>query len=218
MFDKYTPKPYHLFYTVIFLAIGTSSFMFAGWEVFGVTVYLIGVGSGIWVVVGGMYQKVTEYWEQIEHTASQLEKIKNPDVWRAFGFAPPEPTITIERHTSYGQGFVNTEYAQLPISDAKLYKLASGIRREKLPLSQAQWSGKKYGKLLSNPAFRELIYKMEEQKLVKPIDPEHRNRGFGLTKKGAEYLDEFLDNYSPRMEDRGTPPALLDEYAEDLQG
>ena len=73
---RYTPKPHHIFYSLLLMAVGTVSFLYNGWRVFGVFSFLLGIGMGIIIELAINWDKMIEYWNEINTHVQLMNKVK----------------------------------------------------------------------------------------------------------------------------------------------
>lgn len=193
MYDTYHPKPIDLyFYPLPLMLVGTITFIRDGWFWFGTISFILGVGLGVAIVLGTIWDKVIEYWEKIDNTLETIYKIKDVqirnDVRKVLGFSEIPERITIAENIDNGQGFISTKLHDLPITTSEL-QVISDVVLSGSPFSENELVSKR--KILSAPKFRKLHKALEDKSFIKPHNVNRRNQGFTVTHKGRSMMYQY---------------------------
>ena len=196
VFDAYVPKPRHLFYAVLMLAVGNRAIFFDGWFWFGLVTFLLGTGLGISIMISIPVYMYSEYWTKADYsirslkgTIQILSKTNNPDIWEAFGLTAPMQEVEIIEQANIEYGIPRTtRFHRLPVSPAILQTIADIILSGQGNFSEDEIVNKR--KLLPAPKFRELQDKMEGDGMLELRNKANPRQGYTTTPRGALVLYE----------------------------
>jgi predicted transcriptional regulator len=187
-YNRYTAKPFHLWYPLLIMATGTATFMQDGWSVFGIFTFILGAGLGVVIVLAIEWDKVIEYWENINHHVELMNRVKDPDIWYALGYKKPPQSVRVIEDIDHGQGFIQTKIHDMSMSPTIMQAIANAVLSGN-PFSENEIVNKR--KIISAPKFRVLQKDMEQKQMLKPHNKKRRNQGFALTKKGLDIMYEY---------------------------
>lgn len=193
MIDTYSPRPWHLVYSVILFALGAWCFHR------GVEWYYFAVGVMLWilawVVIGWIvYASIAEhrarYWDSVSDAIdsankSDIEKIAS------LGFTQKDiPNRLSVELTDKRDGSNNSKYFELPISGVKLVPLARAVLNGQA-FTERRFTGT--SGLLSADEFRRLRAVMRDKGLIEPISEKDSRQGYRLTKAGVELFSSIAE-------------------------
>jgi hypothetical protein len=204
MFEHYSPRPWHLLFSVALLAIASLMLPIENWFWFGLCTILLGFGSGVWIILAGYFETYGQQWDRWSHFAEIMAKNRNPQVWAALGFVPPEEAFKIEIDTRSEPSsvFKTTEIYDMPCSSNAFTVLCDGVLMGQ-PLSETFWVS---NKTFSSPTFRNVKKKLEEKQAIKLKIAGKPTQGFVLTRKGREL---FLKHCSAGVRQMAEDPKFL---------
>jgi len=184
--DRYSSRPWHLIVSTFLLFLGAITVTLNGWFWFSVMVFLLGAGSGVWIIFAGMWEAHAAYWDSLTHFAEILNNTSNPNVWSALGFTKPESfktVITTDTSTPYKQ----TSIFQMGCTQPQFQTLADSVLMGR-SMSEGEWCGS--GKIFSTPVFRSLKRDLEKHGLIKMKIANAPRQGYVLTRKGRLFFTE----------------------------
>jgi len=191
MNTNYTSRPWHLVFPLCLFALGSLSFTWNGWMLFGVVCYLVAFVSSGWIVIAGMWCAWSQYYDSVAGvlTASQKSDL---DKMAALGLKFNDDFPDRLRVDLYS-GHQSRHFA-LPISPVKLRSLSIALLNGQ-PFSEKRWVGD--GKLLSSSEFRKLSLVMRDERLIVPVSDKDNRQGFMLTDAGRQTLQSFCSPTPP---------------------
>lgn len=182
MSPQYSPRPWHLLFSVALLALASLMLPIENWFWFGLITILLGFGSGVWIILAGYFESYGAYWDKIAHFGEVMSKNKNPAVWHALGFTPPEESFVMIEDNRDQAGMGATEKFDMPCSVPAFTALCDGVLMGQ-PLSETFWVS---NKTFTSPTFRNVKKKLEEKQAIRLKIAGKPTQGFVLTRKGKE--------------------------------
>jgi len=113
--------------------------------------------------------------------------------------APPAHTVRVDLRTTTTDGHYQARRADLPIDEATMIELATGLLAGK-PLTEREWAGT--GKPLSCDQVRELKRVFKANGILELVNPSAPKQGDKLTKAGVATMRYFA-NLSPSPTEEG---------------
>lgn len=187
--NRYTPRPFHVIYSLLITGAGIRIIAIDGLMIFGVIVSITGTLLVITIILGMNWDKAIEYWYQINEHIRLMSKVKDPDIWQAMGYKHPPESIEITETINNGQGFTTSKIKTDKISPAVMNQVANKVfLSNTLDLSEEV-----YGSLI--PHFRDWRKKwIDEGKLVRKIKNNPRG-GYTLSRKGTLAMYEYASDF-----------------------
>lgn len=189
LFPRYTPRPWHLFYALLFMALGVVTFVRDHWAVFGVFSFAIGAGLGVTIVLGMNWDKSIEYWETISRNAQIMMSIKDPlvrnEIWRAYGFnnVPTNAQVTERREDKQGE-FIGLSNHTLPATPAVMQMIADKV----LMSGNLTFKEEDYKFV---PKFRKVKKDFLDRKIITQNHKTNPRFSHSFNHKGVTWLYEF---------------------------
>lgn len=184
-YGTYKAKPYHVAWALFVMAIGTVTFVYDGWAVFGIATFIIGALLGIAIVFSVAWEKRTEYWETVTSFAQVMIKSNNPDLWQALGFKNPPQQVTIQevKQADNESGY-QVKFHKVPVSPSVMQLIADTV----LHSGKNDFIESDYGHI---PNIRKVRDKLKEQGLISPRNKKNVRLGYTFNKKGLEVLYQY---------------------------
>jgi hypothetical protein len=198
-FTRYTPKPWHLVYALLLLAVGTVTFGYE-WYFFGFMSSFFGIILGLTILLGMNWDKVIEYWKQIEYVLEAAAKIKDAatrlELLKSMGYNVPasEITVTERREDEHGV-FSGMSIRKLPVSSSIMQVIADKILmtgRMEFPAETSE-----LGKVIPN--YRKVKQYLIKNNYIVPTNPKNVRLGYSFNRKGTDVLYEYASE-SIKME------------------
>jgi len=171
---------------VALMFVGVAVCYYADWQ-WWPTAFFIGGSIGLGVMVGimllGMSDRRKLWWVVEKHLGVDLD---GDGVMGA-----PALTLNIEYQDEAGFKFRRLDLPTGINLDA-FYLLACAALNN-LPVSEQRWTPKRRG--FSTGKFRELMQKLEHDKIFEKLDPSVSNSARHLTGYGRSVLKEFKESY-----------------------
>jgi hypothetical protein len=175
-------KPYHLIYAVVLFALGAVALSRDGWVMFGVTLWILGAVTSVWVVVTGFWHERAEYLDSLSDVLHEVKDV-DLDKMAALGISKIEPSrkVIVDLHEG-----TRSRHFDLPVSPVKLQPLARGLLSGR-PFSERNWS-----ELLSSSEFRALRATLKSKGLIVPVSEKDARQGYILTDTGQALMRDLL--------------------------
>jgi hypothetical protein len=222
MRERYIAHPVHLYvYCLPLLVIGTAVFTW-GWEALGTTIFLAGVGVGLWVLIGGILETWNEWGNNLVDNLQYLTRNKDPEAWAVLklerlppttqarysklldkpGELPPEPPSPPSP---------TTRYFTLPVSLPIMKDFSDGVLSGN-PLAELYWAEEKG--IMTLPQARKLKQLLRKEGFIR-YKPGGRTQGYELTPAGIVFLLGYANEiikqqYATHPELLKDQPALSD--------
>lgn len=195
---KYTAQPWHFIFPLVLFCIGVKLLSY-GNEVLSemsIGFYVVSFSSYLMIVTNGTVSVYIEYWREINHFSETMLKHRNPDLWKALGFNPPEQKVVIETHDySNGDNYVQYEKNVFPVTPEVMKIMAEGILLEGKTFSEGEWVVK--NRLVSSSKFRQLQKLFSDSKYIHPNNISNLRMGYSFTKKGVDALRGYMGKELP---------------------
>lgn len=190
-FYRYTPKPWHLIHPVLLLASGTVA-TGLGWLFFGFMSSLFGVVLGLTILIGLNWDKVIEYWKQIEYVLEAAAKIKDAatryELLKSMGYQIVPSEVTINEKQSDKHGILeHLSIKRLPISPAVMQVIADKI----LMTGKMEFPAEKSTLGQSIPNYRKTKQYLIRNNYIIPTNPKNVRLGYSFNRKGTDVLYEY---------------------------
>lgn len=187
---RYNPHPVQMVYPIFIMAIGWMALTRDGWIVFGISVFALGLLLGVTIIMAINWDKVTEYWEQINEHIKLMMKVNDPDIWQALGYKKAPSIARIEERVIDEKGnFQGFKFREVDLSPATLQLIADNV------LSGKKFSETNMAKLISAPKFRKIQKKWKKDGYLKPNvvkdGKEVPTQGYSFSRKGIDMLYEY---------------------------
>jgi hypothetical protein len=195
MRERYNAHPVHLYlYCLPMLVIGTATFAW-GWEVLGVTVFVAGIGVGLWVLIAGILESWSEWGNNLVGNLQYLTRNKDPESWAALNLERLPPTTKASASklldkpgelppTLPSPPAVTTRHFELPVSLPIMKDFADGVLTGS-PLAELYWAEEKG--TMSLPQARKLKQLLRKEGFIR-YKPGGRTQGYELTPAGIVFL------------------------------
>lgn len=188
---RYTPKPWHLFYSLLTMAVGTVT-MAHDWIAFGIASFTLGLALGVIIIVGMGWDKSIEYWTRIEFVIEAVSKMKDPtaryELLRSMGYQLiPSQVEVIETRRDDKGIFQGMSIKRLPIPAIVLQTVADKVLNSGKSIFPAEDS--QLGK--SIPKYRQVKKYLKDNGYLVAINPDNVRLGYAFTKNGVSILYEY---------------------------
>lgn len=183
---RYTPKPWHLPYSLVLIAIGTITIR-QGWLFFGFMSSFFGVLIGLTIILGMNWDKAIEYWQQIEYVLEAASKIKDTasryELLKSMGYnIPPSKIEIIETHKDDDGVYAMEKTIIKGLSPTVLQMIADKV----LMSGKTEFAEEEFGRFV--PAIRRVRKLFKEGGLIAPKNKGNVRLGYSFTKKGMDTL------------------------------
>lgn len=185
---RYTPKPLHLAYSLLFVAVGIKSVNSYDWIYFGLFSTFIGSLLGITIILGMNWDKAIEYWMTINYNIKLMMKVKDPDIWIALGYKSIPQSVNVVETEDTGQGFIATRYKNYHISPSRLNLVSNKV----LGTGKATFTEDDYSALIPN--FRKVRREWIKDGYVTPLHKDNPRLGYAFSKKGMDMIYQFASD------------------------
>src|SRR5215216_357823 len=189
---NYIAKPWHVLFSCVLAVLGAAVGTIPGYVLAGVLVFLLAIGSGLWIIVAGFWAERSRYYWNVSEALEAAAKC-DLDKLAALGLKVAEVPEHVKVDLLSGS---HGEYFSIPISAVKMRAVAAGLL-EGQSFTERRWSGS--GALLSVSEFRGLRATLKAHGLIQPVSDKANQQGFTLTNAGVEFMRSWVS------------PALLDE-------
>lgn len=186
---RYTPKPWHIFYSVLLMALGTVSVVRDGWFWFGLICFLLGVSLGVVIDLCLGWDKAAEYWDTINQNVKLMMSIKDPniryEIWKSMGynFSPTNATVTERKEGEFGE-FIGLSNKTLPVSPEVMQMIADKVLFSKnLNFKEEEFR--------FVPKFRKVKKYFETEKLITQNHKTNPRFSHSFNRKGLTWLYQF---------------------------
>jgi hypothetical protein len=161
---------------------------YEGWMIFGATLFILGTAFSIVIMFGISWRGPIIYWQQIEATVRELNRIKDPAVWSALGFRSIPETITIQEKTyDEKNSFVSMKIKTMPIPAHTLNAIANQV----LLSENYDFTEEKYKDKVKN--FRKIKTELMKEGYIVPKNKKNVRLGYAWTNRGVKVLYEYAD-------------------------
>jgi hypothetical protein len=189
MVQRYVSRPWHLIFPLLLMLLATAVSIFDGWIWFSIGVFLMGIGSSVWIILAGVWEAQSHYWEKVTRFAEIMSKNRNPHLWSALGFRVPDEGFKVDlKTTNTDSSFGTVEYFDMPGSDMQFKLFSNGVLLGQ-PISEGHWAGT--NKTYSVPVFRALKKELEKRELIRLKIAGKPTQGFVYTNKGKRLFLKY---------------------------
>ena len=177
-------KPYHLFWSVLFFALGVVTVLNETWRIFGYVMWAIGFTVWMWIVIAGLWDARALYLDSLAHVL-RYSKDVDIDKMIALELASHPDQLKGKVHVDLHEGYKSTHF-DLPVSPAKLQVLASGLLSGR-PFAERPWKT-----VFSSNEFRTLRGVMKDKGLIVPVSEKDARQGYTLSDAGRKFMRDVL--------------------------
>lgn len=183
--NSYHAKPHHLIWSLLFMAVGVVTFTYDDWHLFGVCSFILGSGLGVIIVLGMLWDKVTEYWSTLDSFANTMMKSNNPDLWMALGFkVPPSQVMITETKEADNDGGYSMKIHRIPVSPAVMQSIADKV----LLSGNTDFIETNFSNI---PNIRKVRNHLKAEGLLSPKNKKNVRLGYTFNRKGIDSLYQY---------------------------
>lgn len=158
-----------------------------GWIFFGFMSAFFGVLTGLTIILGMNWDKVIEYWHQIENVFEAAAKINDTaaryELLKSMGYnVPPRRIEIIETKKDEAGAYAMDKTIIKGISPAVLQMIADKV----LMSGKAEFAEEEYSQFV--PAIRKVRKLFKESGIIAPKNKSNVRLGYSFTKKGMDTL------------------------------
>ena len=189
---RYSPRPWHLLYALLLMAVGTVT-MGHGWIFFGLMSGFFGVLLGLTIILGMNWDKVTEYWSQIEYVLEAANKIKDTatrvELLKSMGYnVPPSKIEIIETKQDDAGTYAMDKTIIKGVSPAILQLIADKV----LMSGKMNFAEQEYSQFV--PSIRRVRDKFKAAGIIAPANKKNVRLGYTFTRKGVDTLWRYASD------------------------
>ena len=189
---RYTPRPWHLFYAVLLLGVGTVTFG-QGWLLFGASCSLFGFLLGLTILIGMSWDKSIEYWQTIQYIWEAAIKIKDAttryELLKSMGYnVLPQSVEVVETRRDEKGIFLGMSLKKLPVSPAIMQTIADKVLGEYITKGTVEFDFTEDRFASFVPKIRKVKKYLKEESLIATKHKSNPRIGYRWTKKGIEAL------------------------------
>ena len=191
--DRYNPKPWHLVLPIFMMLVGEAFGVMLDMGWFGLGAFLAGVGSASWIIVAGIWQAHTEYWDSLTRFADTMNRSKTPELWKALGLSPPTrkfPVVDAPKELPNPMQETpelqmrSTENFDLSGSMAQFRTFCDGVLTG-APITESYWVG---GEIYGQRTFKRLRKELRDREYIVQINPKTPTLGYTRTRRGTKFM------------------------------
>lgn len=186
--NEYRVRHSHLVYSILIMAVGTYSWFYPGWEMFGTLLLILGFGLGISILICVNWDKVIDYWDTLNEHIRLMNK-SNPDIWVALGYSKPATSVQVIEQEDKGQGFITTRIRDLPISPTQMNMVANKF----LGSGSTDLPEQIYGNIIPN--FRLVRKQWIKEGILVPKNKKNVRSGYCVSRKGLNMMYQFASEH-----------------------
>jgi len=182
---NYIAKPWHVLFSCVLAVLGAAIATIPGYTLAGVIVFLLAIGSGLWIIVAGFWAERSRYYWNVAEALEAASKC-DLDKLAALGLKSADVPDRVQVDLYAGS---RSEHFAVPISAVKMRAVAAGLL-EGQSFTERRWSGS--GALLSVGEFRALRATLKAHGLIEAVSDKANQQGFTLTNAGVEFLRAWV--------------------------